>query len=276
MREAACARVSGSPPAVFVVGPQRDALGAALGLTSGRHPAGQFPVAAGVVELLVTLAEEQAVLCLVRRCAMDRPAVSRAPLRAATAAPCCSMRRMQVGERSGGKGRQPSEGGASIGLLRERAGPGRPLHGGLAGQGRRFSMDAARSGARSRPVPRPRGDLVSPRVSQAATRTVDLRIGRRQVQPVFQASRAPRELSPTLTFPLGRRLDAGRLGFPAARLALSRCDRECGVCRLYPPSGRISSREVLVSESPPVPMPGVQTKSNIPTDSCSRHGAHAR
>ncbi len=36
-----------------------------------------------------------------------------------------------VGERSGGKGQQPSDGGASIGLLRERAGPGRPLHGRL-------------------------------------------------------------------------------------------------------------------------------------------------
>jgi hypothetical protein len=78
-------------------GPQRDALGAALGLTSGKAPRG-FPVAAGVVELLVTLAEEQAVLCLVRRCAMDRPAVSRgAHLRAATAARCCSMRRMRGG-----------------------------------------------------------------------------------------------------------------------------------------------------------------------------------
>ena len=112
-------------------GPQRDALGAALGLTSGKAPS-RFPVAAGVVELLVTLAEEQAVLCLVRRCAMDRPAVSRgAHLRAATDAPCCSMRRMRGGRAVRWEGPTTSEGGASIGLLRERAGPGRPLHGGL-------------------------------------------------------------------------------------------------------------------------------------------------
>src|SRR4029453_12625143 len=44
--------------------PQRDALGAALGLTSGEAPS-RFLVAAGVVELLATLAEEQPVLCLV-------------------------------------------------------------------------------------------------------------------------------------------------------------------------------------------------------------------
>ncbi len=45
-------------------GPQRDALGAALGLSGGERPS-RFLVAAGVVELLATLAEEQTVLCLV-------------------------------------------------------------------------------------------------------------------------------------------------------------------------------------------------------------------
>lgn len=178
-------------------GPQRDALGAALGLTSGKAPRG-FPVAAGVVELLVTLAEEQAVLCLVRRCAMDRPAVSRgAHLRAATAARCYSMRRM----RGGGGGQV----GRANNLLKEarqsacsESEPGRVDHymeGSKPGQGRRFSMDAARSGARSRIRPAPLRRISYPSEgvpgSHANGRSST---GRRQVQPVFQLSRAPRGL----------------------------------------------------------------------------------
>jgi hypothetical protein len=44
--------------------PQRDALSAALGFASGQVPS-RFLVAAAVVELLATLAEEQPVLCLI-------------------------------------------------------------------------------------------------------------------------------------------------------------------------------------------------------------------
>lgn len=76
--------------------------------------------------------------------------------------------------------------------------PGRVDHymeGSKPGQGRRFSMDAARSGARSRIRPAPLRRISYPSEgvpgSHANGRSST---GQRQVQPVFQLSRAPRGL----------------------------------------------------------------------------------
>jgi hypothetical protein len=147
------------------------------------------------------------VLCLVRRCAMDRPAVSRgAHLRAATAARCYSMRRM----RGGGGGQV----GRANNLLKEarqsacsESEPGRVDHymeGSKPGQGRRFSMDAARSGARSRIRPAPLRRISYPSEgvpgSHANGRSST---GRRQLQPVFSSAERLAGWSPTSSSHLG-------------------------------------------------------------------------
>lgn len=153
--------------------------------------------------------------------------------------------------------------------------PGRVDHymeGSKPGQGRRFSVDAARSGARSRIRPAPLRRISYPSEgvpgSHANGRSS---IGRRQVQPVFRPAERLAGWSPTLTFPLGRRLDAkAASASTAARLALSRCDRECEVRRLYPPSGadffKGGSR---VRVAALYPCRASKPKSNIPTDSCT-------
>jgi hypothetical protein len=77
-------------------------------------------------------------------------------------------------------------------------------------------------------------------------------VDRRQVQPVFQLSRAPRGWSPTLTLPFGSWLDAkAASASTAAGLALSRGGGECGGgSTLILLQGGFLHCEVLVSESP--------------------------